>query len=202
MINRLLQSWRLGFVMSPQQMVIQNPPMALKLEEPDSKRAQTEDAEFIELNYARTFDETEFGYVMNIVLEFDSHRKIKRFLRAPAAFLVQQMRDCGSLIYERLAPHFKVPVDRAKHKEVSSFIKSEAVRKCLDQKEEDEAWGSKRIMGCRLVLTWKGTPNEDLKGAAEDAANNPDTIVCTWRRPQSQSPHSCAGISTPRSTST
>ena len=104
-----------------------------------------------ELNYIRTFDEAEFGYVMNIDLEFDSHRKIKRFLRAPAAFLVQQMRDC-EVRYERLAPNLKVIFDRAKrakHKEVSSFIKSEAVRKCLDKKEEDEAWESKRIMGCR-----------------------------------------------------
>ena len=31
-------------------------------------------------------------------------------------------------------------------------------------------------MGCRWVLTWKGTPNEGLKEAAEDAANNPDTL--------------------------
>ena len=128
-----------------------------------------------ELNYIRTFDEAEFGYVMNIDLEFDSHRKIKRFLRAPAAFLVQQMRDC-EVRYERLAPNLKVIFDRAKHKEVSSFIKSEAVRKCLDKKEEDEAWESKRIMGCRWVLTWKSTPNEDLEEAAKDAASNPDTL--------------------------
>ena len=53
------------------------PSDGIEAQEPDSKRAQTEDAEFIELNYARTFDETEFGYVMNIVLEFDSHRKTK-----------------------------------------------------------------------------------------------------------------------------
>ena len=50
------------------------------------------------------------------------------------------------------------------------------MRKCLDKKEENEAWESKRIMGCRWVLTWKNTPNEDLKEAAEDAANNPDTL--------------------------
>ena len=31
-------------------------------------------------------------------------------------------------------------------------------------------------MGCRWVLTWKGTPNQGLKEAAEEAANNPDTL--------------------------
>ena len=112
------------------------PSGGIEAEEPDSKRARTEDAEFIDLNYARTFDEAEFGYVMNIDLEFDSHRKIKRFLRAPAAFLVQQVRDC-EVRYERLAPNRKVIFDRAKHKEVHP---SSSPKQCAN------AWTRRRRM--------------------------------------------------------
>ena len=131
--------------------------------EPEVKRARTETGNDLchELHYL--LDSSEYGYVMELDLEFNSNRKMKKFLRSPSAFLVQQLRDT-EVRYEKLTPAMKRIFDRAKNKEVSSFVTSEAVRKCTEA-EEREGWESGRVMSCRWVLTWKPTPPEDLEVA-------------------------------------
>eukprot|EP00438_Fugacium_kawagutii_P003117 Skav222832 [mRNA] locus=scaffold1338:43482:51341:- [translate_table: standard] len=152
------------------------PPGDEVVAEPDNKRARTGSADEDELLYAQMEDG--HGFVMNIDLDFHSHRQFKKFVHAPAAFLVSKMRDC-EVRYDRLTPDEKILFDRAKHKEVSSFISSAAVRRCLSAQEEDEAKLSKRIMGCRWVLTWKTTPPEDLASSKEEAKTNSSTTTLT-----------------------
>ena len=75
-------------------------------EEPDSKRARLDESEEMdskELHYL--LDDADFGYIMELDLEFASHRKLKRFLHSPSAFLVQ-LRDT-EVRYEKLTPQFQ-----------------------------------------------------------------------------------------------
>ena len=144
-------------------------------EEPDSKRARLDESEEMdskELHYL--LDDADFGYIVELDLEFASHRKLKHFLHSPSAFLVQQLRDT-EVRYEKLTPQFKKLFDRAKDREVSSFVQSEAVRKCTEA-EEQEGWESGRVIGCRWVLTWKSTSPDDLPAAQQDAKTNPNTL--------------------------
>ena len=111
--------------------------------------------------------------VMKIEFDVDlnSHRKEKDLLRDASAFMVKKMRD-SEVVLSRLSPEHRELFSRAKSKEVSSFIKSEAVRKALDNKEVSEAFDSGRIMRARWVLTWKPTPPEDLQEAQAEAKSN------------------------------
>lgn len=142
---------------------------------PEPKRAKTDsemDGDSVkELRYL--LDDADFGYIMEVQCEFDSNRKLKNFLRAPAVYLVQQLRS-SEVRYENLTPAFKKLFDRAKNREVSSFVTAEAVRKCTEA-EEREGWESGRVIGCRWVLTWKDVPPEDRQHAADDATNNDQT---------------------------
>ena len=77
------------------------------------------------------------GESQGVQCEIDSNRKLKNFLRAPAAYLVQQLRS-SEVRYEKLTPAFKKLFDRAKNR---AFVTAEAVRKCTEA-EEREGWES------------------------------------------------------------
>ena len=78
---------------------------------------------------------------------------------------------------ERLSSADKQLFARAKTKEVDSFLKNEAVRKCLDNEEIKRPFGSNRIIKARWVLTWKPTPPDELTEARTEASNNPSTVL-------------------------
>ena len=63
--------------------------------------------------------------------------------------------------------------NRAKSKEVASFLPSSAVRRCLDDEEAREAFGSGRILKARWVLTWKPVTPDEHQEAVHDQLNNP-----------------------------
>ncbi len=63
----------------------------------------------------------------------------------------------------------------AKNSEVSSFLRTAAVRRCLDEEELREAKHSGRILKSRWVLVWKSVPDESRGEALEDARPNPKT---------------------------
>ena len=114
-------------------------------------------------------------------IEFDlpepeSNRQRKALERNPVAYMVKKMRD-SEVNLARIPPHERALFSRAKVKEVDSFLKNEAVRKCLDQKEIAEAYDSKRIVKARWVLTWKLIPPEDREQAVKDATDNPQTTL-------------------------
>ena len=61
-------------------------------------------------------------------------------------------------------------------KEVKSFIINQAVRKCLDDAELSEAYGSNRILKARWVLIWKPVPPDEREQALIDS-QKPDTVI-------------------------
>ena len=81
-------------------------------------------------------------------LMFSSNRQIKNFISDPSAFMVKKMRD-SEVVLSKLSKEHKELFARAKQKEVNSFVKAQAVRKALDEKELREAFGSNRIMRAR-----------------------------------------------------
>ena len=142
---------------------------------PDGKKSRIEDGENVYELY-NALQVAEHGHVMEMDLNFSSHRQLKKFLQSPSLYLVGKMRDC-EVRWERLRPEHKALFTRAKTKEVSSFIKQAAVRKCLDQTEEHEAHSSGRIMKCRWVLTWKEIPQEEREEAVVEASTNAMTTI-------------------------
>ena len=116
--------------------------------------------------------ESDEGYIMEVELELTSNRQRKKFMRSPAVYLVSKLRDC-EVRYDKLSSEHKVLFTRAKTKEVSSFLKQEAVRKCKSYEEEQLGKSSGRLMRCRWVLTWKDIPPEEQTDAQQEAANDP-----------------------------
>ncbi|CAE7037795.1 unnamed protein product [Symbiodinium sp. KB8] len=113
-------------------------------------------------------------------IEFDlgeglSNRQYKQLARNPVLYMTKKMRDCEVTLTKLSEPERRL-FARAKSKEVDSFIKNEAVRACLDQKEIKEAYTSGRIIKARWVLTWKLVPTEEQAEAREDAMKNPNTM--------------------------
>ena len=89
--------------------------------------------------------ECEEAFMMHVDLGFISHRQLKKFLRAPAAYLVAKMRNC-EVHFERLPRGHKALFTRAKTKEATSFIKQEAVRRRKDLAEEKLGREAGRLM--------------------------------------------------------
>ncbi|CAE7329699.1 GIP, partial [Symbiodinium microadriaticum] len=104
-----------------------------------------------------------------------SNRQRKALERHPVAYLVKKMKDAEVSI-AKLPAHERVLFERAKTKEVDSFIKNEAVRRCLDTTEVKKAYESQRIVRARWVLTWKLTPTEDMTEAQQDRLTNENTV--------------------------
>ena len=107
-----------------------------------------------------------------LMIEFDigklSHRQKKMLEKDPVSFMVKKMRDSEVTLSRLPEAHRRLFV-RAKAKEVDSFIKNEAVRKCL---ENDEI----KIVRARWVLTWKPVPHADKAEALQDSQSNPLTL--------------------------
>ena len=89
-----------------------------------------------------------------------SNRQRKAFERNPVLFLVKKMKD-SEVIISKLSDSERKLFTHAKAKEVDSFIKNEAVRKCLNSDEVKVAYDSGRIVKARWVLTWKLIPSEE-----------------------------------------
>ena len=147
--------------------------------EPDAKRPRTsdsvddEDGLYHDLNYYAL--ESDEGYVMNFEVDLTSKRQHKNFWRNPVAFLVKKVSS-AEVNYRRLKPDERVLFDNAKNSEVTSFLKSEAVRRCLTWEEQQEAQKADRVLRARWVLVWKGVPPEDREEALTDHNQNEETV--------------------------
>ena len=113
-------------------------------------------------------------------IEFDldmprSNRQKKMLINNPTAYLVRKMKD-AEVALSKISPAERELFRRAKAKEVESFIKNEAVRRCTDNEEIRRAYETRRIVRARWVLTWKLTPSEDLEDAKKDAVENPNSV--------------------------
>ena len=145
---------------------------------PDVKKTKFPDIPEDDFLLFNALQETECGYTMELDVHFKSHRELKKFLRSPSAFLVGKMRDC-EVRWGQLRPEHKELFSRAKTKEVTSFIRQQAVRRCVDVEEEREARESGRVMKCRWVLTWKVIPEEERTEALMESRNNKLTTTTT-----------------------
>ena len=112
--------------------------------EPDSKRQRTDGD--LDLLYS-CFMEAEMCYMLTVDLDIASQRQKHAFVSKPILFLAQKLRDCEVRLV-KLRPEHRVLFDRAKTKEVNSFISNAAARRCHDLAEEEEAKSSGRLMRC------------------------------------------------------
>ena len=115
------------------------------------------------------FQEAEQLLTMEFEIPLDSHRSRQAFARHPSAFLVKKTRY-SEVHYGKLSLEHKALLDKAKAKEVSSFIQN------LNDKEIKEALGSGRILRARWVLVWKPTLPEDVEEVLQDVQNNQKTV--------------------------
>ena len=170
-----------------------NPAMVRQSEEDVNDYDDTEikrprlDENWVELLKAEATQESKFDlfHTMEATeefmkIEFDldapkSNRQKKMLLHNPTAYLVRKMKD-AEVVLSKLSPGERELFRRAKAKEVESFIKNEAVRRCTDDAEVRRAYETRRIVRARWVLTWKLTPSEDLEEAKKDAAENSKSV--------------------------
>ncbi|CAE7241764.1 Smyd3 [Symbiodinium sp. CCMP2592] len=163
-------------------------PKRAKVESHKRSKVENYDLRWVEELEAGAAEEQSCGDLFSAMEEVDdflrveidigpleSHRQQKMFLRNPVAYMVKKMRDT-EVVLSKLPPHERELFARAKAKEVDSFLKNEAVRKCLDQDEVRQAYGSQRIVKARWVLTWKLVPTDEQKEAQADATTNPKTL--------------------------
>ena len=156
-------------------------------EDPEAKRPKTEttwvDELYMEerkpkdtIDVFTAFQETEEFMKIEFDLPAPESNRQRKFLeRDPILYLVKKMKD-SEVVLSRLPEKEKCLFQRAKMKEVDSFIKNEAVRKCLDDAELRQAMDSGRIVKARWVLTWKLVPPEDQPEAKKDSRENPQTV--------------------------
>ena len=142
--------------------------------EPESKRLRVDDDEHL-VSYLEQVDEL---YVLEFDMVLENDRQKRKLMDNPSLFLAQKMRDCEVRL-EKLSPAHRELFRRAKLKEVNSFLANEAVRRCADQAEEQQARSSGRLMRCRWVLTWKPTPEESMPEALKEVQKKGDETTLT-----------------------
>ena len=157
--------------------------------DPDPKKARTIDydikwvqmleseaqQEVNSLDLYSALQEVEDCLSITFDVTLDSNKQRKSLEYNPTAFLVKKMNS-SEVQLQKLTPSLRGLFERAKTKEVNSFLKNEAVRKCLDDAEISRAYSTNRILKARWVLTWKSVPPEDRQEALQDSKNNPDTV--------------------------
>ncbi|CAE7581414.1 Smyd3, partial [Symbiodinium sp. CCMP2456] len=164
------------------------PPEVNDYDQPQLKKAKAEEPSWVEELYMEANMEEQsmdiFGAMTEVneflKIEIDlphmtSNRQKKMFERNPVAYLVKKMKD-SEVVLSRLSPEDRKLFTRAKAKEVESFLRNEAVRKCLDDTEVKRAYESGRIVKARWVLTWKLVPPEDQEEAQRDHQSNENTM--------------------------
>ena len=119
--------------------------------------------------------EAEEAILLSFEVAIESNKQKKMLERNPEAFMVKKMNN-SEVSLGRLNAADKALFERAKSKEVSSFIRNQAVRQCLNDEEVQQAWGSGRILKARWILTWKSVSPDEAEEAKADARDNPQTV--------------------------
>ena len=146
--------------------------------EPESKKQRTDesDQDDLQMGLQAALQEVQEGYVFEIELDFTSNRQKKQFQRNPEMFLAKKLNS-SEVHWENLNQEERRLMNNAKGGEVSSFLKTQAVRCCLTYEEQQEAQQSDRVLRARWVLVWKPVPEVDRAQAKADRLANPDTTV-------------------------
>lgn len=147
--------------------------------EPDTKRTRYDNDDddlddYLEMKHQQIMEEVDAGYFMNIEIILDSNRQRKKFLESPHLYLAKKMSG-AEVQFRKLSDEDRKLFKNAKNSEVSSFLRTEAVRRCLSWEEEQEARRSGRVLKSRWVLVWKGVPEESREEAIKDHHSNSNT---------------------------
>eukprot|EP00913_Durusdinium_trenchii_P028198 g26436.t1 len=175
---------------SPTEETAEASPAAPHPEEPDPKRVKHSDydirwieqleqdahLESQEIDIFSVLQTAEEALMIHFDLTLNSHRQRKMFERNPILYLTKKMNS-SEVKLEKLSSYDKALFMRAKTTEVDSFLKNEAVRKRLNDAELRQAYGSKRIIRARWVLTWKPAPPDELADARREALEDKNTVV-------------------------
>ena len=146
--------------------------------EPDQKKAKLDDEGEADalLDFNSAILESGEGYFMSLDLDLSSNRQRKMFLNNPVAFLAKKLNN-AEVVYRRLSEEDKKLFTNAKAAEVSSFLKTAAVRRCLSHEENLQAQNSGRVLKARWVLVWKAIPGEDRSKALDLRAADPENTT-------------------------
>lgn len=160
------------------------------LPEPEPKKPRTDayDLKWVEalehdaaleashMDFFQALQSNEEILAVTIDVNLSSQKQRKDFVRNANAFLVRKLAN-SEVNLKRLSECDQELFRRAKLKEVDSFLKNEAVRRCLDDAEIKRAYSTKRIIRARWVLTWKAIPPDEADEAREDQQTNPQSTV-------------------------
>ena len=149
--------------------------------EPDYKKMKTGDDEkddgddlYLDLNQAIL--DTNKGYIFELELDWSSTRQKKLFMRDPSLYLAKKINS-SEVSYRNLSEEDRKLFDNAKASEVSSFIRTAAVRRCLSAEEAQRARESERVLRARWVLVWKSIPAESKAEALAERKEKPESAV-------------------------
>ena len=125
-----------------------------------------------------TFLQSYEGDCLHIELDlnFKNRRDRRNFQLDPVLYLTKKLNS-AEVSLKALGPDDLILFTRAKAKEVNSFLKNGAVRRCLSDEEVKKAFGSGRILKARCVLTWKPIPPDEVEESIRDRETNPETVV-------------------------
>ena len=166
------------------------PPEEPHPEAPDIKRIKVNnyDLKWVEqleqdaAQEAQEFDvfsalqETEEAFTISFDLNVETNRQRKALERNPVLFLTKKMNSAEVQLTKLTAADREL-FQRAKTKEVDSFLKNQAVRKCLNNEEIRRAVDTQRIIKARWVLTWKPTSPDEIESAKKEAQEDPNTVL-------------------------
>eukprot|EP00435_Cladocopium_sp_Y103_P061089 s1238_g22.t1 len=171
---------------------VREPPLVPHPEEPEAKRLRglDYDLKWVEqlqqdaAQEANTMDIfsalqdpcVEEAFMISFDFTVETQRQRKMLERNPVLYLTKKMGNAEVQLTKLSAEH-RALFERAKTKEVDSFLKNQAVRKCLNDAEIRRAVDVGRIVKSRWVLTWKPTAPDELQSAKQDARENPNTLL-------------------------
>ena len=118
----------------------------------------------------------EEAFMISFDLSMDSQRQRKQLVRNPSLFMAKKVGNAEVQLV-KLTPEHRALFEKAKSREVDSFLKNQAVRRCLDDQEVRRAVESQRIIKARWILTWKSTPPDEIDDARKEASEDPNTVL-------------------------
>ena len=120
----------------------------------------------------------EEAFMISFDLSMDSQRQRKQLVRNPSLFMAKKVGN-AEVQLAKLTPEHRALFEKAKSREVDSFLKNQAVRRCVDDQEVRRAVESEsqRIIKARWILTWKSTPPDEIDDARKEESEDPNTVL-------------------------
>ena len=138
----------------------------------------------------------EEAFMISFDLSIDTQRQRKMIERNPVLYLTKKMNG-AEVQLTKLSPEHRALFERAKTREVDSFLRNKAVRACLDNEEIKRAVDTRRIIKARWVLTWKAIAPDEREECRKRCDIKPQYFGDRRWWPKGQGEDSLVGFSTP-----